>query len=182
MAGKKIETAATAFRSALAETSAELGEVRARIAELGLDREELLALPVDKGEARRRVREAIAAAQARGRLEVGQSSWANVRLDTHTFDRLASEACFDIWAKMDPARLEEVLVADCAPGGISAGERSARLEEIDTERSLLEVREELLARELEAASGSPVARRPDAPGELLLVTDDALRAAASEAV
>lgn len=183
-----LDKAMTSVRNAIMGVRRDLDGCRERIVALQAEREavEIAALPAD--ELRTRIIAEIDAAAARGAFtgyKLGLASvdgfqpWRLGEFINHSFAPLPNEkgarGAFDLFAAMFRDRLVELMTADLPTGGISLETKRKRLEEIDAKILATGVQEELLCREVDAATGTMIPRRGDADPAILLAPDAELR-------
>jgi hypothetical protein len=178
---RKIDTFG-ALRTALSAARTDLDNTRDRIAELRARRERVNSAPVDEAEIERR----IEAEMARLRDPAGGVP-SNVYSFLQQRTPQRPEVSFKEMFNRDPARMLAAIVPNqirafmrnaATPkdaSGMSDEARIAALAQIDAELVELEAREELLVRELEAGTGAPLPRRPDASPEILLAPSQELQ-------
>ena len=85
-----------------------------------------------------------------------------------------------VLAAMFPHEFRAFLLKAATPKnghkGLSDAARATELARVDAELQKLEAQEEALVREMEAGTGTPVPRRPDASPEILLAPTQELQA------
>ena len=165
-AASRAATARRTVQAAASELRQALADQRSRIAELKAEIEEVERAPFDAAEAGRRVDEKVGvlATVAPDRLSLASlvsDGEAHLSYDAHMHDILA------LLAVVNPTGLAAGLRRLCAEHvqihgpGLSPATKASRIQAAKTVLSQLELEEEALIREADAA-GLQFARRPDA--------------------
>lgn len=165
-----LAKAGKSLAASLRSASDHVDALRKRVADLASQKSRVRAEPDDFVTTEKRVDSLISEAR-------------NVDLFTsHTLDMAGTVGGLDLYlgralavhpfvvfAKMNPERLRETLLAPIdRNAGISPEKRQADLRQIDREIFAAELSEEIILREMEDATGNYISRRGDADPALLL--------------
>jgi hypothetical protein len=169
------------LRDALGAARTQLDAVRDNIATLKEYRQKIDESPVDQTTVERRVDALM------GRLcdpEFGDPHYAFSYLQERDARppevRLKDMFVRDperVLAAIFPNEFRAFLLKAATPKnhkGLADAARAAELEKVDAELQALEAQEEAIVREMEAGTGTPVPRRPDASPEILLAPTNEL--------
>lgn len=166
----------TALRDALGGARKSIEDTRDQIADLKAKRATIEATPVDRAESERRldyemqrsVQQHLPAPYFGALVERDRRFYAS------DFDTVFARSPFAMFAAMFPDETRAFLLRNLPTNGLSDADRAKRVKALDAQIMKLERAEETALREIEAAMGATMPRRPDASPEVLLAEDDAL--------
>jgi|GEM_PF-6695054 hypothetical protein len=168
------------LRNALGSARKDIENMRDEIADLKAKRATIDAAPVDLVEAERRLdfETQRILQQTMPTAGKGPGFGALIERDRRfyasDFDQVFNRSPFAMFCAMFPEQTREFMLRNLPTNGLAEAERTKRIKALDAQVLKLERAEETALREIEAAMGATMPRRPDASPEVLLAGDDAL--------
>jgi chromosome segregation ATPase len=169
-----------ALRNALGSARKDIENMRDEIADLKAKRAAIDAAPVDLVEAERRLDHETQRILQTTMPTVGKGPGfgglveRDRRFYASDFDTVFARSPYAMFCAMFPEQTREFMLRNLPSDGLADAERTKRIKTIDAQIAKLERAEEAALREIEAAMGATMPRRPDADPQVLLAGDDTL--------